>query len=173
MYRPILAFLTCASALAAQDDCCAIQAALTSPAAETAPAGGASAEAAPGAAAYASPVTVTRLLKTQLDGAGHPIAYPTDGAAEVTALQVEIAPGGRTGWHLHPLPCLAYMLEGEIEVSLIDGRKHTFKAGEALVEMVNFEHEGYNQGERPARLVMFVIGTEGKAFTVKTAGPAK
>ncbi|MBC8011445.1 MAG: cupin domain-containing protein, partial [Burkholderiales bacterium] len=128
-------------------------------------------EAVPGAADYASAVKVTRLLKTQTDSAGQRLVYPTDGQAEVTAVHVEIAPGGRTGWHVHPLPCVGYMLEGELQVTLIDGRIHTVKAGEALMEMVNYEHEGLNPGTTPAKLVMIVIGTEGKAFTVKTPGP--
>ena len=87
-------------------------------------------------------------------------------------MRVEVAPGGRTGWHIHPLPCVGYMLEGELQVTLIDGRVHTFKAGDALMEMVYYEHEGLNPGTTPAKLVMIVIGTEGKAFTVKTPGPA-
>lgn len=129
-------------------------------------------EAVPGAADYASAVKVTRLLKTQTDAAGQRLAYPTDGQAEITVVHVEIAPGGRTGWHVHPLPCVGYLLEGELQVTLIDGRIHTIKAGEALMEMVNYEHEGLNPGATPAKLVMVVIGTEGKAFTVKTPGPA-
>lgn len=133
----------------------------------------AQADVVPGAAAYAGAVKVTRLLKTQTDAAGHAIAYPTDGKAEITAILVEVPPGGRTGWHKHPLPCVGYILEGELSVTLIDGRVNVFKAGEAVAEAVDFEHEGVNLGATPAKLVMFVLGTEGKAFTVKTPAPAK
>lgn len=125
-----------------------------------------------GAAAYASAVKVTRLLQTTTDAAGRPLSWPDEGPAQLTAVHVEIAPGGSTGWHIHPLPCAGYVLEGELEISLIDGRKHVVRAGEALAEMVNFQHEGRNASDKPARLVMFVIGVEGKPFTVKTAGPA-
>lgn len=38
------------------------------------------------------------------------------------------------------------------------------------MEMVNYEHEGLNPGATAAKLVMVIIGTEGKAFTVKTPG---
>jgi quercetin dioxygenase-like cupin family protein len=126
----------------------------------------------PGAAAYTSAVKVTPLLKTKVDAAGRPIAYPTDGAAEITAILVEVPPGGRTGWHKHPLPCLGYILEGELHVTLIDGRVNIFRAGQALAETVDLEHEGVNPGPGAAKLVMFVLGTEGKAFTVKTPAPA-
>ncbi len=131
-----------------------------------------SADAVPGAAAYAGAVKVTPLLKTKIDAAGRPLAYPADGPAEITALLVEVPPGGRTGWHKHPLPCVGYILEGQLNVTLIDGRVNVFKAGEAVAETVDLEHEGVNPGPGPAKLVMFVLGTEGKAFTVKTPAPA-
>jgi len=130
------------------------------------------AESVPGAAAYAGAVKVTPLLKTKLDAAGRPLAYPTEGPAEITAVLVEIPPSGRTGWHKHPLPCVGYILEGQLNVTLIDGRVNVFKAGEAVAETVNLEHEGVNPGPGPAKLVMFVLGTEGKPFTVKTPAPA-
>lgn len=125
----------------------------------------------PGAEAYAGTIKVTPLLRTQVDAAGRKIEYPTGGAAEITALLVEVPPGGRTGWHKHPLPCIGYMLEGELHVTLIDGRVNVFRAGEALAETVELEHEGVNPGPGVARLVMFVLGTEGAAFTVKTPAP--
>jgi quercetin dioxygenase-like cupin family protein len=137
--------------------------------AETAPV----ADSVPGAAAYAGAVKVTPLLKTKIDAAGRPLAYPTEGPAEITALLVEVPPGGRTGWHKHPLPCVGYILEGQLNVTLIGGRVNVFKAGEAIAEAVDLEHEGVNPGPGPAKLVMFVLGTEGKAFTVKTPGPAE
>lgn len=122
-------------------------------------------------AGYSAQVSVTPLLKTQADAAGRTITYPTDGAAEITAVLVEMQPGAETGWHKHPLPCVGYMLEGELHVTLKDGRVNIFKAGQALAEVVNLEHNGVNPGPGVARLVMFVLGTEGRAFTVKTPAP--
>lgn len=175
--RPFLV-LACSALLGA---CASVDQPRPSPAADAAcpcegaaPAAPASQTDAPvaGASAYASAVKVTRLLQTTTDAAGRPLGWPTEGPTQLTAVHVEIAPGGSTGWHIHPLPCAGYVLEGELEISLIDGRKHVVRAGEALAEMVNFEHEGRNTTDKPARLVMFVIGVEGKPFTVKTAGPA-
>lgn len=125
---------------------------------------------------YAAAVKVTRLLKTTTDAAGRPLAYPTpaDGQAEVTAVFVEIAPGGQTGWHKHPLTCFGYVTEGELEVTLADGRVNHVKAGEALCEVVDLAHNGVNRGSVPAKLVMFVLGTkDGGPFTVKTAAPVE
>ncbi|MDD4907113.1 MAG: cupin domain-containing protein, partial [Methylobacter tundripaludum] len=58
---------------------------------------------------------VTPLLKTTTSWDGKPIVYPK-GQSEVTALIVEIAPEGETGWHEHPVPSLGYIMEGELEL---------------------------------------------------------
>lgn len=134
-------------------------------------------QAAPAAVAtdYAAAVKVTRLLKATTDAAGRPLAYPKpeDGQAEVTALMVEMPPGAQTGWHKHPIGCIGYLIEGELEVTLADGRVNKIKAGEALCEVVDLDHNGVNRGSVPAKLVMFVLGTkDGGPFTVKTAAPA-
>ena len=121
--------------------------------------------------AYSSGVTTKILLRTQVDGAGQPIVYPAGAPAEVTAVHVTIAPGQQTNWHTHPVPCFAYMLEGEITVETADGKKHTFKAGDAVPEVVNVLHNGTNAGTTPARLVLFVIGTAGQPFAVKAPSP--
>lgn len=124
----------------------------------------------PTSPAYSSAVSVTTLLKTQTDGTGKKLSYPA-GTPEVTAVLVEIAPGQQTNWHVHPVPCFAYMLEGEISVELANGEKKTFKAGDAMAEAVNMLHNGTNPGRTPARLVMFIAGTAGQPFAVKDSTP--
>src|SRR3970040_2281271 len=76
-------------------------------------------------------VKVTPLLKTTSSWDGKPIVYP-EGQAELTALLVEIAPGGSTGWHQHPVPSFGFLLEGTLEITLMDGRVKRMQAGEAL-----------------------------------------
>ena len=72
-------------------------------------------------------VKVTQLLKTTQTWNGAPIKYP-QGQAEVTSLMIEIAPGGETNWHEHPVPSFGILLEGSLEVSLADGKKKLVKA---------------------------------------------
>ncbi len=67
-------------------------------------------------------VKVTQLLKTTTSWNGAPIEYP-EGQAEITSLLIEIAPGGETNWHEHPVPSFGFLLEGTLEVSLTDGKK--------------------------------------------------
>jgi quercetin dioxygenase-like cupin family protein len=109
-------------------------------------------------------VKVTPLLRTTTSWDGAPIAYPR-GPAEITGMIIELAVGGETGWHEHPVPSFALVLEGTLEVTLRDGRKNLLSAGQALVEVVDTAHNGRNVGDRPVRLVVFYAGEAGKGLT--------
>ncbi len=111
-------------------------------------------------------VKVTRLLQSPTSWDGAALAYPS-GQAEVTAMLIEIAPGAETGWHLHPVASFAYILEGELEVSLKDGSKKHLEAGQALAEVVNTLHNGRNVGKGPLKLVVFYAGASNNTLTVK------
>lgn len=111
-------------------------------------------------------VKVTPLLKTETSWNGKPIVYPA-GNAEITGLMIEIAPGGETGWHLHPVPSFGVILEGTLEVTLKDGQARRFQVGEAIAEVVDTFHNGRNVGTTPVRIVVFYAGATGKALTVK------
>jgi quercetin dioxygenase-like cupin family protein len=106
-------------------------------------------------------VKVTQLLKTTQSWNGAPIRYP-EGQAEITSLMIEIAPGGETRWHEHPVPSFGLLLEGSLEVSLADGRKKLMKAGEALAEVIATAHNGRNVGTTPVKLIVFYAGAVGK-----------
>lgn len=111
-------------------------------------------------------IKVTKLLQSPSSWNGAALAYP-GGQAEVTGLLVEIAPGGETGWHLHPVPSFGYVLEGELEVSLKDGTVKRVAAGQALAEVVNTLHNGRNVGKGPVKLVVFYAGASNSTLTVK------
>lgn len=113
-----------------------------------------------------SSVQVATVLKTQSSWDGKPLAYP-EGQAEVTGMLIEIAPGGETGWHLHPVPSFGMVLEGELEVQLKNGAIKRLKAGEALAEVVNTLHNGRNTGQAPVKLVVFYAGAAGQALAVR------
>ena len=111
-------------------------------------------------------VQVTPLLKTTTSWNGQPLAYPTE-PAEVTGLLVEIAPSGETGWHKHPVPSFALVLEGTLEITLEDGSVNHLEAGQAAAEVVNTLHNGRNVGTVPVKLVVFYAGVRGQAVTAK------
>jgi quercetin dioxygenase-like cupin family protein len=111
-------------------------------------------------------VKVTPVLKTQRSWDGQPLVYPA-GQAEVTGLIVELAPGGETGWHQHPVPSFAYILSGTLEVTQKNGQVKRLEAGEALAEVVNVWHNGRAVGNQPVKLVVFYAGAVGQGLTVK------
>jgi quercetin dioxygenase-like cupin family protein len=110
-------------------------------------------------------VKVTPLLRTTSSWDGRPIIYP-GGQAEITALIVEIAPGGETGWHQHPVPSFGMLLDGILEVTLKDGRTKRMEAGEALAEVVDTLHSGRAVGGTPVKIVVFYAGAIGKPLTL-------
>lgn len=109
-------------------------------------------------------VTVQPLAQSQSAWNGQALAYPP-GQAEVTALRIDIAPGAATGWHQHPVPSFAYILQGELEVTLQDGAAKRLKAGDVLFEVVDTAHNGRNVGTEPVKLVVFYTGAAGKTLT--------
>ena len=73
--------------------------------------------------------TYTPILQSGATVAGVAIAYPKTDSAEVTALRVDVGPGGETGRHMHPYPTFVYVLQGAINVEMDGGVLHSYKAG--------------------------------------------
>ncbi len=110
---------------------------------------------------------VTVVKKATTTSSGQKMEYPKTDNPEVTALLVEIPPGGETGWHLHPVPVYAYILSGALTAEMETGETHDYKEGEVIFEAVNTPHNGKNIGKIPVRLIVFYTGEEGKPITVK------
>jgi len=115
---------------------------------------------------YSQGVTVKPWLKTAVRADGSPITYPA-GPGEVTLAEVIIAPGAETGWHQHPIPVFAFVLEGTLEVALDGGRTLTYASGQGIAEVVNLRHNGSNRGTAPVRLLVAYCGVPGAALAVK------
>jgi quercetin dioxygenase-like cupin family protein len=111
--------------------------------------------------------SVTVLKKSTVAADGRKLEYPKTDKPEVTALLVEIPPGGETGWHYHPVPVYAYVLSGVLTTEMENGEKHEYRESEAIFEAVNTPHNGRNTGKVPLRLVVFYTGEEGKPVTVR------
>jgi quercetin dioxygenase-like cupin family protein len=60
----------------------------------------------------------TPILQSGVTNGGGPIAYPATDSAEVTALRVDIGPGGETGRHMHLYSAFVYVLEGAVDVEM-------------------------------------------------------
>jgi quercetin dioxygenase-like cupin family protein len=109
-------------------------------------------------------VKVTTLLKTATSWDGKPLVYP-QGQAEVTALIVEIAAGGQTGWHEHSVPSFAYVLEGTLEVTQGNGATRLLHAGDTLPEVVQTLHNGRALDDKPVKLFVLYTGTVNQPLT--------
>ncbi|NQX87875.1 MAG: cupin domain-containing protein [Halioglobus sp.] len=110
-------------------------------------------------------IKATPILNVQQTWIGQPISYPV-GEAELSGVVIEMAPGGETGWHQHPVPSVGYVMEGELEVHFKDGEIKHLKAGEAAAEAINVLHNGVNNGDTPVKLVIFYIGRVGSQLTI-------
>jgi quercetin dioxygenase-like cupin family protein len=118
------------------------------------------------AAADRPPVTAKEVLRSSEAWDGKPIGFPS-GRSEVIGLSIEIQPGGETGWHQHPVPSFAFVVEGTLQVTLRDGRTRRFEAGEAFAEVVGIAHNGRNVGAVPTKLLVLYATTPGGAVTIK------
>ena len=104
--------------------------------------------------------TVTPVLESSTAIIGQPIAYPA-GTAKVTAAIITIPAGGETGWHTHAVPLFGYMLDGELTVDYGSEGTHVYKVGDALMEAMNWPHDGMNKGTVPVRILAVYIGAVG------------
>jgi len=120
-----------------------------------------------GADGYNVQISSKVLFRANTDVAGHPLIYPKTEKPELSGLLVEIPPGAETGWHLHPNPCMAYVLEGVIEVTQEGGPTRIFSKGDSFVELVNTRHNGRNKGDVSVKILLFVVGEKDVRPSVK------
>lgn len=110
-------------------------------------------------------VSSKQILKTETTWNGQNVEYPATDDEEITALHIEFVPGSETPWHRHPVPSLAYIISGELEVIVRNGDRKIFKKGDAFAEVINTWHYGKNIGSEPVRLVVFYVGEKDVELT--------
>jgi quercetin dioxygenase-like cupin family protein len=115
---------------------------------------------------YASGVEASLILRTTTTTGHYPAKYLNTEKPVITVMKVEIKPGAETGWHSHPVPLYAYVLEGDLTVEVKGAEPYQFTAGDAIVEFVNIPHNGKNLGTIPAVLIAFYTGEIGTPNTV-------
>jgi quercetin dioxygenase-like cupin family protein len=117
---------------------------------------------------YDAGVKTTLILKTTTTTGNYPAKYLNTERPEMTVMKVEIRPGAQTGWHSHPVPLYAYVLEGDLTVEVRGGNIYHFTSGDAIVEVVNIPHNGKNLGTMPVVLIVFYTGETGTPNTITT-----
>ena len=114
---------------------------------------------------------LTPILQSGETIIGQPIAYPS-GTPKVTAATIVLPPGKETGWHTHAVPIFAYILDGEISVDYGDKGIKVYKAGDRLLDAMNWPHNGVNRGRAPLRILVVYIGADGKPNATSAPAPA-
>ena len=110
--------------------------------------------------------TPTVLLQATQTSTGQNLLFPLF-RSQISMVSIQIAPGGQTGRHMHPVPVAVYVLEGTITVAHEGGPEKTYKAGDAFIESVEIWHNGLNRGTTPVKLLVTVVGEQGKPFLVR------
>jgi quercetin dioxygenase-like cupin family protein len=111
--------------------------------------------------------SATPILQSGATFAGASLAYPKTDRAELTAMRLDIGPGGETGRHMHPYPTLVYVLEGAIEVDMDGGMAHSYKAGDSFLMAVNTWTNAKNKGTVPAKALVVFVGVRGEPNLVR------
>ncbi len=106
-------------------------------------------------------INVEKLLETEKSWDGvYYQGYPK-GTPQLSVLKITIAPNTSLAWHEHPIPNVAYVLDGVLTAEKkSSGEKRLIKAGEVVPEMVDSTHRGYT-GKEGVTLVVFYAGQKG------------
>lgn len=107
----------------------------------------------------------TTVLQTTTTTQGQSLQFPSS-QSQFTGLLLEIAPGGRIGRHRHPVPNLAYVLEGELTIEADGQPTRTYRPGEAFSEG-DYWHDGINNGSVPVKVWVVFAGAVGTPLTVR------
>ncbi|MGQ0569861.1 MAG: cupin domain-containing protein [Armatimonadota bacterium] len=108
----------------------------------------------------------TTVIQTTTTMAGQPIEYPLF-RNQVTALLVEILPGGQSGRHMHPAPMFIYVIEGELTYEVDGQPTKVYKPGQAFVEGVRVWHNATNRGSSPVKFLAWLHGEQGVPITIR------
>jgi quercetin dioxygenase-like cupin family protein len=106
------------------------------------------------------------LLKTTRSWDGRLLPPYPRGQPEVSIRRIIIPPGARLPVHKHPVINAGVLLRGQLNVVKEGGPTLRLKEGDAIAELVDAWHYGYNPGKIPAEIVVVYAGSPGVATTV-------
>jgi len=112
-------------------------------------------------------IDVKVLAKTgsSWDGAALPVYLK--GEPEITILKITIPPKTALPIHKHPVINAGILLKGELTVVTEKNEILHIKAGDAIVEVVNKWHNGRNEGNEDAEILVFYAGVKNIPITIK------
>jgi quercetin dioxygenase-like cupin family protein len=116
---------------------------------------------------YAKEVQHTELIRTNQSWDGVELPDYLQGRPELVAVKYVFPAGKKLGWHHHPVMNYGVLVQGELTIIGLDGKKKVVHEGEAVVEMVNTIHHGENLGTKDCILYMFYLSQEGEQLAVQ------
>jgi quercetin dioxygenase-like cupin family protein len=81
---------------------------------------------------------------------------------ETVIVRVEIAPGASAGSHTHPGEEMAYVMEGEGELSIEGQPARKVKTGDGFVIPAGLKHDAHNTGTQILKVVAVYLVEKGK-----------
>ncbi|CAN5686035.1 MAG: cupin domain-containing protein [Gammaproteobacteria bacterium] len=109
----------------------------------------------------------TEVFKGSTTIKGQALQYPATNQPEVTALLVDLEPGGESERHQHPSAPYIYVIEGTFTVEFDDGTQQSFQAGQGFLEAVNTWHKARNLGATALKFMVVFTGEQGKSNFIK------
>jgi quercetin dioxygenase-like cupin family protein len=106
------------------------------------------------------------LIDQQITVLDQEVVYPKKGAAQVSSAITTLEPGQETGWQLHRIPVLVYVMSGTYTVEYEAGVTKEFPAGSSFMQAVKTNYNGINKGEETVQLMTVYMGAEGKRNVV-------
>jgi quercetin dioxygenase-like cupin family protein len=93
--------------------------------------------------------------------AGEPLHYLSTPDAVISSDVLTVPPGGVTRWMVHPVPAYLYVLQGDLTLEFVDGKRQIFHTGESLLQSQTGWHRGRNEGKVPLRFLAVFMGSKG------------
>jgi quercetin dioxygenase-like cupin family protein len=116
---------------------------------------------------------VSPVVKATATASGQKLQYPQTDKPEIESVLIEIAPGGESGRHMHPVPTYVYVVEGTLTVEMDHDSPRKYPAGSGFLESVNSWHNGKNLGQAPVKVLVVFVSEEGKKNFIRAEGQPK
>ena len=112
-------------------------------------------------------VEKVELIRTSQSWDGVELPDYLQGKPELVAMKYVFPVGQKLGWHHHPVMNYGVLMQGELTIIGLDGKKKVVHEGEPVVEMVNTIHHGQNTGSVPVILYMFYLSQKDMPLAVQ------
>jgi quercetin dioxygenase-like cupin family protein len=98
----------------------------------------------------------------------HDIAPPKE-VTSTSVVRLDFKPGQPTGRHMHPVPVVGYVLEGEFIVKIENEPEKHYTAGQSIYEPANTVIERYDNASdsKPAVLIASYLVGQGQTELIK------